>query len=185
MEAGKRCSGDDGPAEGSFHLSIRGGESLTPVFPQRAAETIEPKLPSDSNIIDRLHTLDSFTQSFAAQALPGVRLTAADVRILIKYLQRDRRALIRDNEASRMIDRVADSLDASIIGNQGPIRSRTAKCGHQHYRGRERHTSGQVHSQCTRAAGCGSRITYSTVSLLSYFMQRPLPERFLVDGRRK
>jgi charged multivesicular body protein 7 len=46
---------------------------------------------------DTLYTFDSFRTTFAS-ALPGVTLSDKDLRILIKFLERDRRAVITEKE---------------------------------------------------------------------------------------
>jgi charged multivesicular body protein 7 len=47
---------------------------------------------------DTLYNFDSFRAAFASSALPGVTLSDKDLRVLVKYLERDRRAVITENE---------------------------------------------------------------------------------------
>jgi charged multivesicular body protein 7 len=49
-------------------------------------------------IADTLYTFDSFRTTFATSALPGVTLSDMDLRVLIKFLERDRRLLISERE---------------------------------------------------------------------------------------
>ena len=58
------------------------------------------RLPTESNVVDRLFTLEGFNEAFAAEALPGVELTSLDIRVLLRYLQRDRQRLVRDGDVS-------------------------------------------------------------------------------------
>jgi hypothetical protein len=45
-----------------------------------------------------MYTVESFTLEFATTALPGVKLSTNDIQVLLKYLQRDKRALVKDGE---------------------------------------------------------------------------------------
>jgi charged multivesicular body protein 7 len=67
--------------------------SLTP---QNAAEAI---LKHQSNtpqlsFVDKLHNPTSFREEFGSTALPGVTLSDTDVKVLIKYLERDKGILV-------------------------------------------------------------------------------------------
>jgi charged multivesicular body protein 7 len=47
---------------------------------------------------DTLYNFDSFRATFASSALPGVTLSDKDLCVLVKYLERDRRAVITEKE---------------------------------------------------------------------------------------
>ena len=47
---------------------------------------------------DTLYNFDSFCTTFASSALPGVTLSDKDLRVLVKYLERDRRAVITEKK---------------------------------------------------------------------------------------
>jgi charged multivesicular body protein 7 len=51
------------------------------------------------SVTDRLWRFESFRAQFASKALPGgVVLTDRDVRVLLKFLQRDQGALVYDKD---------------------------------------------------------------------------------------
>lgn len=52
----------------------------------------------DVSLADTLYSFDSFRATFAASTLPGVTLSDKDLRILLKFLERDRRAVITEGE---------------------------------------------------------------------------------------
>lgn len=54
------------------------------------------------SIIERMYTVDSFTQAFASTCLGSQTLTTNDMQVLLKYLQRDKRVLLRDGDVSRV-----------------------------------------------------------------------------------
>jgi charged multivesicular body protein 7 len=50
------------------------------------------------NLADTLYSFDSFRTTFAMSALPGVTLSDKDLRVLLKFLERDRQAVIAEKE---------------------------------------------------------------------------------------
>ena len=54
-------------------------------------------------IADTLYTFDSFRATFARSALPGVTLSDKDLRVLIKFLERDKRVVITEREVRFLI----------------------------------------------------------------------------------
>lgn len=52
------------------------------------------------NLADALYDFASFRAAFAEYALPDVILSDTDIRVLLKFLQRDRKVLVSDNEVS-------------------------------------------------------------------------------------
>lgn len=61
---------------------------------------------------DQLYTVDSFREEFASVALPDVVLSDLDIKVLIKFLERDQKVVVVDREVSA---RVFCSLDTDII----------------------------------------------------------------------
>jgi charged multivesicular body protein 7 len=53
------------------------------------------------SVADTLYSFDSFRDTFAASALPGVTLSDKDLRVLVKFLERDRRVVITEREVRR------------------------------------------------------------------------------------
>jgi hypothetical protein len=54
------------------------------------------------SLADTLYNFDSFRATFAASALPGVTLSDKDLRVLLKFLERDRRAVVTEGEVRFM-----------------------------------------------------------------------------------
>ena len=52
----------------------------------------------DVSLADTLYSFDSFRATFATSALPGVTLSDKDLRVLLKFLERDRRAVVTEGE---------------------------------------------------------------------------------------
>lgn len=50
------------------------------------------------SLADTLYSFDSFRATFAASALPGATLSDKDLFVLVKFLERDRRAVITEKE---------------------------------------------------------------------------------------
>jgi len=55
------------------------------------------------SLADTLYSFDSFRATFAASALPGVTLSDKDLRVLLKFLERDRRAVVTDKEVIKFV----------------------------------------------------------------------------------
>lgn len=51
------------------------------------------------SLASSLYSLESFRAEFADCALPGVTLSDADLKVLIRYLARDKRHIVTDKEA--------------------------------------------------------------------------------------
>jgi hypothetical protein len=56
----------------------------------------------DVSLADTLYNFDSFRATFAASALPGVTLSDKDLRVLLKFLERDRQAVVTEGEVRFM-----------------------------------------------------------------------------------
>ncbi|KAH9071169.1 Snf7-domain-containing protein [Lactarius deliciosus] len=57
----------------------------------------------DVSLADTLYSFDSFRTTFAASALPGVTLSDKDLRVLLKFLERDKRAIVTEREVIKFV----------------------------------------------------------------------------------
>lgn len=73
---------------------------LTWFAPQRAAENVIRRQHAKPHVslVDSLYSIASFRKEFATSALPGVTLSDEDVKILLRHLSRDKRALVFEKE---------------------------------------------------------------------------------------
>jgi hypothetical protein len=95
---------------------IKGDYVLVAVAECAADAVLASQRARGVSLADTLYSFDSFRTAFADSALPGVTLSDKDLRILIKFLERDRRVVITDKEV-----RPSDSCQKShllFIGNQ-------------------------------------------------------------------
>jgi charged multivesicular body protein 7 len=76
--------------KGDYVLVAVAGRAADAVLASQRARGVSPA--------DNLYSFDSFRTAFAASTLPGVTLSDKDLRILIKFLERDRRVVITDKE---------------------------------------------------------------------------------------
>jgi charged multivesicular body protein 7 len=77
---------------------IKGDYVLVGVVERAAGAVFASQRARGVSHADTLYTFDSFRTTFAASALPGVTLSDKDLRILIKFLERDRGVVITENE---------------------------------------------------------------------------------------
>jgi hypothetical protein len=77
---------------------IKGDYVLVGVAERAADAVLASQGARGVSLADALYSFDSFRTTFAASALPGVTLSDKDLRILIKFLERDRRVVITEKE---------------------------------------------------------------------------------------
>lgn len=72
---------------------------------ERAAENVLAKQDGRTGVslAETLYSFEGFKEEFGSTALPGVTLSDTDVKVLVKYLQRDKRVLIADKEVCLLI----------------------------------------------------------------------------------
>jgi charged multivesicular body protein 7 len=77
---------------------VKGDYVLVGVVERAADAVLASQRGRSVDLADSLYNFDSFRATFASSALPGVTLSDKDLRVLIKFLERDRRAVITDKE---------------------------------------------------------------------------------------
>jgi len=73
---------------------------------ERAADGVLRKQEAKTGIslADSLYKFDSFKKEFAADALPGATLSEQDLRVVLKFLERDKTAIVVEGEAIKFLD---------------------------------------------------------------------------------
>ncbi len=89
-------SDDDSDTERWNH--IKGDYVLIGVVERAADAVLACQHERGVSLADTLYSFDTFRAIFASSALPGITLSDKDLRVLIKFLERDRRAVITENE---------------------------------------------------------------------------------------
>ena len=91
---------EDSYTEAEMWKKIEGDYVMLGLVVQ-AADTLET-LRDGAGIspADNLYTLEEFRGEFGANVLPGVTLSETDTKVLIKYLERERRLVVLDEEVS-------------------------------------------------------------------------------------
>lgn len=67
---------------------------------KEAARKVIAKMSYKGNQVDRIHSLDSFRKEVAQAINNKDGLTDDDLNVLLRYLARDRRAIVYDHEVS-------------------------------------------------------------------------------------
>lgn len=69
---------------------------------ERAADAVlhTQEAKGGISLADTLYKFDGFRREFASAALPGVTLSEQDMRVVLKFLERDKRALVVEGEVS-------------------------------------------------------------------------------------
>ncbi|KAI0306317.1 hypothetical protein B0F90DRAFT_1862978 [Multifurca ochricompacta] len=93
---------------------------------ERAADTVlVSQRARDASLSDALYSYDSFRATFADSALPGVTLSDNDLRVLIKFLERDRRAVITEKEVIKFVQDDPRTLAVTAV-DHGVLELKTA-----------------------------------------------------------
>ncbi|KAH9066326.1 Snf7-domain-containing protein [Lactarius vividus] len=94
-------SDDEGESERWKHT--KGDYVLIGVLEHAADSVLASQRAQDVSLADTLYSFDSFRATFASSALPGVTLSDKDLRVLLKFLERDRRAIVREKEVIKFV----------------------------------------------------------------------------------
>ena len=92
-------SDDDSDTERWNH--IKGEHVLIGVVERAADAVLGCQRERGVSLADTLYSFDTFRATFASSALPGVTLSDKDLCVLVKFLERDRRAVTTENEVRR------------------------------------------------------------------------------------
>lgn len=67
---------------------------------ERAADSVVARQRSKGglSLADTLYNMESFREEFAAHALDDVVLSKLDIRVLVRYLERDRKVVVSQGE---------------------------------------------------------------------------------------
>lgn len=90
--------GSDDESEAERWRRTRGDYVLISVLEHAAESILAEQRARDVSLADTLYSFDSFRATFAAFAFPGVTLSDKDLRVLLKFLERDRRAIVTEGE---------------------------------------------------------------------------------------
>lgn len=85
-------------SEGDMWKRVEGEHVLLDLV-ERAADVVEESRGAMS-LADSLFSVESFQKEFASRVLPGVTLSDTDTKVLLRYLERDKRMLVRDRDVS-------------------------------------------------------------------------------------
>ncbi|KAF8261142.1 hypothetical protein EI94DRAFT_1789616 [Lactarius quietus] len=86
--------GSDDESEAERWKRTRGDYVLIGVLEHAADSVLASQRARDLSLAETLYSFDSFRATFAASALPGVTLSDKDLRVLIRFLERDRRTVV-------------------------------------------------------------------------------------------
>lgn len=76
---------------------------LAPLERAAAAVLSKQEAKTGISLAESLYNFDSFKKTYAGEALPGVTLSDLDLKVLLRYLERDKRAIVRQGEVSTRV----------------------------------------------------------------------------------
>ena len=81
------------------------GEYVVLALVERAAESVlERQRQIAGSLADTLFNFDSFRVEFSGNALEGVTLSDVDIKVLVKFLERDKSAVVVDKEVRNSLE---------------------------------------------------------------------------------
>ncbi|KAH9035493.1 Snf7-domain-containing protein [Lactarius pseudohatsudake] len=95
--------GSDDESESERWKHTKGDYVLIGVLEHAADSVLASQRARDVSLADTLYSFDSFRATFASSALPGVTLSDKDLRVLLKFLERDRRAIVTEREVIKFV----------------------------------------------------------------------------------
>ncbi|KAF8843549.1 hypothetical protein BDN67DRAFT_896692 [Paxillus ammoniavirescens] len=108
---------EDSYSEAEMWKRIEGEHVLLKLV-ERAADAVESSC-GGMCLADKLHTVASFRREFGSRALPGGSLSEADTKVLLRYLERDRKVIVQDKDVIKFVttdhDREVTPVDRGIL----------------------------------------------------------------------
>ncbi|KAG2356131.1 hypothetical protein BDR07DRAFT_1301345 [Suillus spraguei] len=94
----------------------------------QAADTLETLRDGTGlSPADNLYTFEDFRREFGAKVLPGVVLSEIDTKVLIKFLERERRVVVQNDDVIKFVvashDREITAVDRGILQLKTAVRN--------------------------------------------------------------
>ncbi|KAG1877987.1 Snf7-domain-containing protein [Suillus subalutaceus] len=94
----------------------------------QAADTLETLRDGTGfSPADNLYTFEDFRREFGAKVLPGVVLSEIDTKVLIKFLERERRVVVQNGDVIKFVtamhDREITAIDQGILQLKTAVRN--------------------------------------------------------------
>ncbi|KAI0064539.1 hypothetical protein BV25DRAFT_1881811 [Artomyces pyxidatus] len=124
---------DEGGHEGDAERWKRvKGDYVVLDLVERAAEHVLAKQRSQAaSLADTLYNFDAFRTEFADSALPDVVLSDVDLRVLVKYLERDKRVIVSEKEVIKFVESNLSEPSEITAVDHGVLELKTAVAGLQ------------------------------------------------------
>ncbi|KAI0032209.1 Snf7-domain-containing protein [Vararia minispora EC-137] len=120
-------SADDGnETDAERWKYVHGDYVFVDLLEQAASAVITRQRDVGTGLADALYNFESFKDAFAAHALPGVVLSDADVRVLVKFLQRDKHVLVADKDVIKFSTPAVEELSEITTVDCGILELKTA-----------------------------------------------------------
>ncbi|KZV73405.1 hypothetical protein PENSPDRAFT_574635 [Peniophora sp. CONT] len=123
-QAGVVSSGDD-ESDSVRWKKVKGDYVVLALLEQAADAVTARQTDAGVNLADALYDFASFRSTFAEHALPDVTLSDADLRVLLKFLQRDRKVLVSDKEVIKFVADATDVPEVTAV-DHGILELKTA-----------------------------------------------------------
>lgn len=118
---------EDSYTEAEMWKKIEGDYVMLGLVVQ-AADTLETLRDGTGlSPADNLYTFEDFRREFGAKVLPGVVLSEIDTKVLIKFLERERRVVVQSDDVIKFVvashDREITAVDRGILQLKTAVRN--------------------------------------------------------------
>ncbi|KAH7913753.1 Snf7-domain-containing protein [Hygrophoropsis aurantiaca] len=100
------------------------GDYVLVTLVERAADAVMEKRGVGMGPADDLYTFDSFQKEFAAHLIPDVVLSGLDIRVLVRFLERDKGVLVVDKDVIKFAS--VEENKAVTVVDRGILELKTA-----------------------------------------------------------
>lgn len=76
------------------------------------------------SLADSLYDIDSFREKFASHAFPDVTLSTSDIKVLVKYLERDRQVIVTAKDVIKFLEKSNNAMVTQV--DQGVLELKLA-----------------------------------------------------------
>ncbi|KAI6045729.1 Snf7-domain-containing protein [Pisolithus marmoratus] len=122
MEQLDLVKSEDSYSEAEMWKRVQGDYVLLKLV-ERAADVVN-SFRGGMSLADSLYTVESFRKEFGSKVIPGTTISETDTEVLLKYLERDRRILVRDKDVIKFM--AGDREKEVTVIDRGILELKTA-----------------------------------------------------------
>ncbi|KIP08752.1 hypothetical protein PHLGIDRAFT_29423 [Phlebiopsis gigantea 11061_1 CR5-6] len=118
-------SSDDTYGSEERWKKVKGDYVVLSLLERAAAAVLAQQMPKTGvSLAESLYNFDSFKAAYAERLLPGTVLSDLDLKVLLRYLERDKQMIVRQGEVIKFVEGVSDAKISAV--DRGVLELKTA-----------------------------------------------------------